>query len=276
MPLSGARYANRIDGKETIMPRRVLLAVCAAAVAVCAHATNYTDIWWNPAEPGWGVNLAQSDNFIFATFFVYGPGNVPTWYAGNLTLDASGAYTGGLYATTGTYFGTVPYNPGQFVPTQVGTATFRPTAADKGSLTYNVASVPVTKNIQRQALTPISLAGSFTGGVAVLDSACANPADNGATNIGVNITIMKPASGPFTLVFDVPGFGSCNLTSTGTVTQNGQLHSFAGTLACPGDPPVALTVSELRTTSLGIEGRWTAANAGGCHEEGRFGGVVVY
>jgi hypothetical protein len=32
-------------------------------------------------------------------------------------------------------------------------------------------------------------------------------------------------------------------------------------------------VSELKATSLGIEGRWTSLDAGGCHEEGRFGGV---
>ena len=26
-------------------------------------------------ESGWGVNFVQSDNFIFATFFIYGPDN---------------------------------------------------------------------------------------------------------------------------------------------------------------------------------------------------------
>ena len=34
--------------------------------------TNYTDMWFNPSESGWGVNVTQDYNGpIFATFFVY-------------------------------------------------------------------------------------------------------------------------------------------------------------------------------------------------------------
>ncbi len=176
------------------MLMRLMLAVVLATGSLCARATDYSDIWWNPAEPGWGVNLAQSDKFIFATFFVYGPGNIPTFYVGNLTLDETGAYKGGLYATKGTYFGTVPYKPAEFEAPQVGTATFQPTAADKGSLTYNVGAVPVVKNIQRQTLTPIPLAGSYTGAVTVTDTACSNPAENGTANAPVNFTVTQPAS----------------------------------------------------------------------------------
>lgn len=258
------------------MLRRLLLAVLLATVSICASATDYTDIWWNPAESGWGINLAQSNKFIFATFFVYGPGNVPTWYAGTLTLDGTGAYTGPLFTTTGTYLGTVPFNPAQSTATQVGTASFRPSAADKGVLTYDVGAVPVVKNIQRQTLTPVPLAGSYTGGVAVVESACSNPTDNGPANLPVSFTVAQSPSGQFLLVFDLLGLDTCNLTSTGAITQNGQLYSFVGTTACGTDAPYPVTVSEFRATSLGIEGRWTAPDATGCHEEGRFSGVVNY
>ena len=38
-----------------------------------------------PPEGGWGVNFVQSDQFIFATFFIYGPDNQPIWYTAQLT-----------------------------------------------------------------------------------------------------------------------------------------------------------------------------------------------
>ena len=137
------------------MTRRILIALLLCGATFRAGATDYTDIWWNPAESGWGVNFAQSDKFIFATFFVYGPGNTPTWYTGELALDAGGSFTGPLYATTGTYLGTVPFDPAQSMATQAGTATFKPAAADTGVLTYNVGNVAVAKNIRRLTLTPI-------------------------------------------------------------------------------------------------------------------------
>jgi len=253
---------------------RLTLAVVLATGSLCARATDYSDIWWNPAESGWGINLAQSNQYIFATFFVYGLGNVPTWYVGQLTLDATGAFTGPLLTTTGTDVGTEPFK--QTSTTQVGTATFKPSAADKGVLTYNVGPVSVHKNIQRQTLTAIPLAGSYVGGVSVVASACSNPSDNGAASLPVNFSVTQSPTGQFQLVADLLGFGMCTFVSTGGVTQNGQLFSFSGTSACGTDPPYAVTVTELRATSLGIEGRWTAPNSGGCHEEGQFGGVVAH
>src|SRR5215831_3630119 len=32
---------------------------------------NFSDLWWNPAESGWGVNLQQQGNILFATWFTY-------------------------------------------------------------------------------------------------------------------------------------------------------------------------------------------------------------
>ena len=36
-----------------------------------ARATNYQDLWWNPAESGWGVNFTHQGDIIFATWFTY-------------------------------------------------------------------------------------------------------------------------------------------------------------------------------------------------------------
>src|SRR5208282_3755474 len=126
-----------------------------------AAAVDYTDIWYLPSESGWGVNMVQADNVMFATFFVYGPGNVPTWYTAVLYGDANGNFSGNLYATVGSYFGN-PWNPGSFVATLVGTASFAPSSAYQGTLSYHfTAGITVTKLIQRQVLTTIALGGNY-------------------------------------------------------------------------------------------------------------------
>ena len=66
------------------MPIRILLALALAANAFDAFATpqhqNMTDMWFNPAESGWGLNLIHQGDTLFATLFVYGPDGQPRWY----------------------------------------------------------------------------------------------------------------------------------------------------------------------------------------------------
>jgi hypothetical protein len=31
----------------------------------------YEGIWWNASESGWGLNVAQQGNVLFATWFTY-------------------------------------------------------------------------------------------------------------------------------------------------------------------------------------------------------------
>ena len=69
---------------------------CVALVLLAtpaARAADYTDLWWNPAESGWGVNVVQSDTFMFLTFFIYGQDGKPTWYSASLTQLLSSVAT---------------------------------------------------------------------------------------------------------------------------------------------------------------------------------------
>jgi hypothetical protein len=91
-----------------------LFSLSLLVVPLRGQATDYTDLWWTPGEDGWNLTVTQSDTFIFATIFVYDANKQPIWFVGNLADDGNGNYTGGLYQTTGTYFGTVPYDPSQF------------------------------------------------------------------------------------------------------------------------------------------------------------------
>jgi hypothetical protein len=46
---------------------------CTSVAGSRAAQTNYQDMWWNPAESGWGVNLTHQGDILFATLFTYAP-----------------------------------------------------------------------------------------------------------------------------------------------------------------------------------------------------------
>ena len=58
------------------------LAIAAPAAAGTTYSTDFSDIWWNPAEDGWGVQIVQQYNVAFATVYVYGADGQPRWFVG--------------------------------------------------------------------------------------------------------------------------------------------------------------------------------------------------
>ena len=144
-----------------------LLALACAVVLPARASADYTDIWYNPAESGWGVNFAQNDRFIFATFFIYGPNGAPVWYTAQLSRTTSDVYTGPVYVTSGTWFGAETFPP---VPPSsvvaVGDATFTASSDVRGTLRYRIDTVTVTKTIERQTLVPVSVDEIYIGGEA--------------------------------------------------------------------------------------------------------------
>ena len=41
---------------------------------------NYTDLWWDPNQPGWGMNIMVKNDQFFATWFVYDAAGRAAWY----------------------------------------------------------------------------------------------------------------------------------------------------------------------------------------------------
>lgn len=116
-------------------------------------AYNYQDLWWAaPAgsESGWGVNLTQQGQTIFATWFTYDLDATPMWLAVTAPQTAAGTYSGTLYRTTGPAFNTVPFLPANVTATAVGSATFTFTDGNTGTFDYTVNGVTQTKAITRQ------------------------------------------------------------------------------------------------------------------------------
>lgn len=263
--------------------RRLITAVFLLAAAFGARATDYTDIWFTPSEQstaggGWGVNVVQSESFMFVTFFIYGPDNKPTWYVAGLTADASGNFNGPLYATTGTYFA-APWNPNDGAGSAtVGTASFQPTGAYTANLAYSITGGPsVVKAIQRQALTSIALGGSYDGTQAgsYSNTGCN---DSYAYQDRFALGVTHVAGTSLTFTFNYESGTTCTLS--GSLQQFGQLYFVPdANYACASSQSsmsTSATVSEIKATNFGIEGTFSAPDVGGgCREDATFSAVFL-
>ena len=74
--------------KMLTVARRALLALlCSCSFATATVLTpNFSDLWWNPSESGWGLNRSQQADVIFLTLFVYGPNSQAVWYSATLGI----------------------------------------------------------------------------------------------------------------------------------------------------------------------------------------------
>ena len=123
---------------------------CTATSGERSSATNYQDLWWNPAESGWGVNLAHQGNLIFATLYTYDSGGNPMWLAmsAGQQVGTTRTYQGPLHRYSGPPFNASPWAPA-VTGTQVGTMTLTFTDGVTGTLTYSVNGTQVVKSITR-------------------------------------------------------------------------------------------------------------------------------
>ncbi len=110
---------------------------------------DYTDLWWNPGESGWGMAIAQQAANMFLAWYVYDNTGKPVWYvASNCAVSGNGC-TGTLYCTTGPPFGPT-FNSAAVQVITVGTMTLAFSDASNGTLTYTVNGVSASKTITRQ------------------------------------------------------------------------------------------------------------------------------
>ena len=112
-------------------------------------AVDYTDLWWNPNESGWGLAIAQQYNVMFLAWYVYDNLGRPMWYvASDCAVSGSGC-TGALYRTTGPALGP-SFDPSRVSVFAVGSVTLSFTDPNNGTLTYTVDGVSGSKAITRQ------------------------------------------------------------------------------------------------------------------------------
>src|SRR5512132_2154613 len=91
------------------------LAAMAALLPWLCSAENYSDIWWNPSESGWGVTVADHETQLFAVWYTYDTDGSPLWLTvpGGTFNSNRTVFSGDVYRTTG------PSVQGAFAPAKV-------------------------------------------------------------------------------------------------------------------------------------------------------------
>ena len=120
--------------------------------------TDYSGLWWNPLEGGWGLSLHQGANdTLFGSWFVYGASGQPEWF----TIQGGGwtsatRWSGTIYRNTGPFFAGPDYDPRLVLTRPAGNAVleFRqsPGAEGRATFTYTIDGIATTKTISRFAL----------------------------------------------------------------------------------------------------------------------------
>lgn len=143
---------NGVSQQKALTRQRFSTApTCVQSRAPRTFATNYQDLWWNPAESGWGINLAHQGDTIFATWFTYGAGGRGMWLvAPDARRQPTGDFRGRLYRTTGIAFDRIANAQALSTAADVGEATLSFTDGEHGRLQYTVDGVTQSKSIERQ------------------------------------------------------------------------------------------------------------------------------
>ncbi len=116
---------------------------------------DYTDLWWNPAESGWGVALTQDQGMIFVAWFTYDGKGDPTWYVASACPLASSVTTGNgctgdVYQVNGGSPLTDNWNGDNKAVAKVGSVSFSFSDANNGVMSYSLNGVSTTRIITRQ------------------------------------------------------------------------------------------------------------------------------
>ncbi|MBL0141824.1 MAG: hypothetical protein IPP91_07070 [Betaproteobacteria bacterium] len=268
--------------------RRFTLALLAGlAFALPAQATSYstdfTDLWWNPAESGWGMNVIQQDETLFLTFFLYGPDNTARWYVASSVKPTipqpsnATRFTGALYRTTGPWFGGT-FNPVDVGRTEVGAVTVTFDSSDTATLSYTIDGTPVVKVIERQGFRVNSVAGVYAGGLVALASGCTDTLANGPLDmLGTTTVTQATDQVSFKVAFYTPIGQTATCTFTGAYSHKGRMISVpSGSFSCVVNGFQAnagvFAMSALDAQLNGFHATFTGRDQY-CTYNGRFGGT---
>lgn len=245
-----------------------LVTAYSAQLRATSYSTDQSDLWYIPAESGWGIQFVQRDSLIFATMFVYDQSGSPTWFVATMSPTSAGlAWSGDLYLTHGPYFGTQPYNLAAFGGAIVGNMTWTPQTVATGVLTYSVNGIAVAKAIIRQPLVNENYNGRFAGGIHTDYAACPVPANDVTVETQAQIAIAQNVSA---LSISVQT-ATDTCVYVGSLSQEGQLGEVLGTFTCTSGEHGNMDMLELQVTQSAISGRFTATDAvAACQRSGWF------
>ncbi len=228
--------------------------VAAGSLQAAAAPADYSDMWWNPQESGWGMNIAQQGDTAFVTLFVYDPDGRPTWYvasnAARFAEDASGnpAFRGLLYKTMG------PWHGGTFDPSQVnvqivGDIVIEPREGGKLYVNYFAAGARAEKVVQRQTFGQPDLGANYHGSFR-LRQASPGGVPYGTAEYAGDVLLHLDGANAFLRVTEL----SSRCDYRGQRTASGRFATLAGQYTCAGGEAGTFEISDFEVTQHGISG----------------------
>jgi hypothetical protein len=228
-----------------------------------------TDMWWNPAESGWGLNVVLQADVAFATFFIYDAARNPVWYTAPLNLEHNElVWSGNLYATKGPWFGG-PFDPATVLVRPAGTARLQMLDLGRIAFSYSVDGVTVSKTLERQTWATEDYSGTYAGGYSIRASGCSPSSLNGITEVAGYLSVSH--SGSTVSMASTSSLGSCNFS--GAYAQYGKLGTVAGNYTCSSGERGTFQMYEMTPTISGFTGRVDGANQYCARWSGYVGGI---
>ena len=125
--------------------------VCIGSLGDRSQSGNFSDLWWNPIEAGWGLTLSHQGDVIFLLWYTYGEGGRDQWVSGAMLLrQPDGSFAGALERPdSGTPLAQISGPATAFPVPQVGSATLRFVDGENGSFSYTLDGVSQIRQIQR-------------------------------------------------------------------------------------------------------------------------------
>jgi hypothetical protein len=152
---------------------RSMAGTIAIATDSAAARTDLQDLWWGgAAQNGWGFDISQQGDRIFAGLFAYRGDGSPTWLVmpGGTWDSTHTVFSGALYGATGSSFRQYDATRLNVQPTGTAKLTFAGTGA--ATIDYTIGTESGRKSIVRQPIGSTAQpvqgphAGLWWGGIA--------------------------------------------------------------------------------------------------------------
>jgi hypothetical protein len=250
-------------------------AALTAALPLAAAAGQYSDLWWNPQESGWGMNVVQQEETAFVTLFVYARDGSPTWYvapAARITHYGSAGplFNGTLYRTRGPWHGG-EFDPGQVAVVAVGNVDLEVLAKDRIRVHYSAEGVAVVKDVVRQTWDQPLVGANYVSQFILRQAHPSGGAPIGTRDFPGDVLVHFDAGQGYMRVDDP--LRRCEYR--GPYQTTGKLIRFSGTYACSAGDGASGTfeVNDLEVSTHGLTGylrTWSAE----LNQYGRFAAVL--
>jgi hypothetical protein len=253
------------------------VAACAAFCVPAAKASTYSDIWYDRAQPGWGVSVVQQLETAFVTLYSYDAAGKPTWFVASEARITAYAEPGGwpvfdgtLYRTEGSYHAG-PYDPAQQKLTPIGQLQLEVLDHDRMRVHYVVDGTSVVKEVRRYTFQQPIEAGNFAGQFRLRQVLGSQPVGTLEVQADIFMHLDSETHLAYLRADDAMG-RQCEYR--GPYELTGKLVRISGTYACSkGDQPAGtFEVTELEVTAHGFTG-YLRTRAGSDSQFGRFGAI---